>query len=268
MIQAMLLRQLQDDGFEVDLAGSLQEAIELASRSGFDLHILDKKLPDGSGLDLAERVLKPKRDCAVIIITGHASLDSAIEALQLGVVDYLVKPFDREGFRVRVSHVVDHLLLQREHRRVVHELNESGRVVKALREQAALNPLTQLRNHAYFREHLDREISRCRRHGRNLSLLFVDVDHFKGINDTLGHPTGDAVLRRLAGMLKVGGDGDDTFRLRSHDLAARYGGDEFVVVLPETPRGGATTTAERLRHCIERLDLEARGKHGYCCRGV
>jgi diguanylate cyclase (GGDEF)-like protein len=116
--------------------------------------------------------------------------------------------------------------------------------------------LTGLYNHAYLQDTLSREISRSKRHGHELGMLFVDIDRFKEINDDLGHPAGDKVLKRIAEILRgKHGQGENGFSLRDHDLAARYGGDVFVLVLPETPKGSTAITAERLRSCVEKHDF-------------
>jgi diguanylate cyclase (GGDEF)-like protein len=123
-------------------------------------------------------------------------------------------------------------------------------------ESTGRDALTGLYNHAYFQETLAREISRSKRHEHELGLTLVDIDHFKEINEDLGHAAGDAVLKRMAEILRgEHADGDNAFSLRDHDIAARYGADEFVLLLPETHKGGAAVTAERLRACVEKHDF-------------
>jgi len=102
--------------------------------------------------------------------------------------------------------------------------------------------LTQIYNKRYLQESLEREIVRSRRHGRDLSMLMIDIDHFKNINDTHGHLAGDFVLKELAGLVQT--------RIRRDEVFARYGGEEFAVVLPETTLDGAALLAETLRQKV------------------
>jgi len=123
--------------------------------------------------------------------------------------------------------------------------------LKRLKEQAVRDGLTGLYNHRFFQETLKREVARARRHQHEVSLLFIDVDHFKHFNDTHGHPAGDALLRQLGRILGNTGDFEDVDeRGRLTDIPARYGGEEFIIILPETPTAGATIRADRLRRCV------------------
>src|SRR5205814_7209901 len=112
--------------------------------------------------------------------------------------------------------------------------------------------LTQVYNKRYLLEFLDREMARCLRHGRELSLALVDIDHFKKINDNFGHLAGDYVLRELAACLKT--------RIRKEECLARYGGEEFVLVLPETGRANTLQLAEKLRKLVEQHHFVSEGK--------
>jgi len=254
--QRLLKEVLDGEGFSVEVASSLSAAMQLCERTAFDLVIVDKNLPDGEGLQLAEKLFKERNDCAVVVITGYANLDSAIQAIRFNVLDYILKPIDIADFTERIRRVVDQLLLKREHQKAIAELKSKDTRMGQLEAMSTRDPLTRLYNHAYFQERLGKEVSRCQRYGRVLGLIFVDVDNFKAVNDKLGHKHGDDLLKGIADILRgESRESDIHFRLREHDIAARYGGDEFVLMLPETAKGGTATTAERLRDCIEHYDF-------------
>lgn len=128
--------------------------------------------------------------------------------------------------------------------KLAQELLEAN---KKLRELAYRDGLTGLYNHRYFQEILEREIKRARRYKKPLSLLMIDIDHFKKINDTYGHLHGDEVLKGLAQIFSES--------IRACDYAARYGGEEFSIILPETPLNGALNVAERLRQRVKNTPI-------------
>jgi two-component system, cell cycle response regulator len=237
-IRVVLTELLGDVGFSLDLADCLTAGKATFKAGRYDLVITDKNLGDGSGLDLVQLINSEAPDTEVIIMSAFASLESAVEAIQMRVADYLVKPFeDIDAVLDRIARVVQYLNLKRENRALVDEICEKN---ARLEELVVRDGLTGLFNHAYFQERLESEVKRSARHGHCVSLVFVDIDHFKEVNDSLGHQVGDGVLKIIAQTLR--GESrvsDDTFRLREHDIAARYGGDEFVLMLPETPKSGA-----------------------------
>ncbi|MBI5509580.1 MAG: diguanylate cyclase [Deltaproteobacteria bacterium] len=249
-VRVVLQELLADAGFVIDTADGLQAGKAGFVAGRFDLVICDKNLGDGSGLDLVRQVLAEAPDCEVIIMSAFASLESAVEAIRMRVGDYLVKPFDSiDVVADRIRRVVEHLNLKRENRALVAELSEKN---ARLQELVVKDGLTGLFNHAYLQERLESEIKRSDRHGHDVGLVFIDVDRFKEINDTFGHQVGDRVLRGIADLFRGNcRSSDEGFRLREHDIAARYGGDEFVLLLPETAKAGAAIKAERLRSCME-----------------
>ncbi|MBN2493768.1 MAG: diguanylate cyclase [Deltaproteobacteria bacterium] len=250
-ILARLLRKvLELDGFETDSALTLAEATSLFDKSQYDVVLVDRLLPDGTGLTLAELFHDSPADAAVVLITGHPSLESAIEAMQLHVVDYILKPINPDDLRLRLRRVVNHLQQLRRNRVLEEELVRAGKTVEMLQDMAVRDPLTGLYNHAFFQDRLAREVSRSQRGQHSIGLVFIDLDRFKQVNDSLGHMVGDTVLRTVASILQGSANGSG-FHLRDHDFAARYGGDEFVLILPETSRSGATVTAERLRIAVQ-----------------
>lgn len=239
----MLSRPLLIAGYRPSFAENRGEASSLIGESHFDLVLIEVELPDGSGLDLARTIIEGDTDCVVLVLAARASLDSAIAALRLRATDYLIKPLrGAEIILERITEAVRHLEQDRQQRRLVRNLESL----------ATRDTLTGLFNHAYFQERLGNEISRCKRYEHSLGLMFVDVDKFKDVNDTLGHQAGDRVLTTISDIVRGRARLTDLhFRLREHDIAARYGGDEFVLVLPETPKTGSAITAERLRKAVE-----------------
>jgi len=133
--------------------------------------------------------------------------------------------------------------------KLANELMEAN---KRLRDMAFKDGLTGLYNHRYFQELMGRELSRAERYRRPLSLIMIDIDHFKRINDTYGHPQGDVVLRSISRVIRKS--------IRESDIAARYGGEEFAIVLPETDLKGAAIAAERLRRKVEAEKIKLNGK--------
>ena len=116
-----------------------------------------------------------------------------------------------------------------------------------LYDEAIKDSLTGLYHHKYFMERLQEEMERFKRYRHDMSLLMIDIDHFKKINDTFGHPVGDRVLREVSTLLKQ--------ISRKVDIVARYGGEEFVILLPDTKKKGALIMAERLRKSVEEMPL-------------
>lgn len=132
------------------------------------------------------------------------------------------------------------------------EIDELTETTEGLRVQSLRDPLTNLFNRRYMEESLDREIVRAERGGTNLGVIMIDVDHFKEVNDTLGHEGGDAVLRRLASYLQAS--------IRGGDIACRYGGEEFILILPDAPLDATRERAETLRIAVKDSQLTFRGR--------
>jgi len=134
---------------------------------------------------------------------------------------------------------------------MINDLLEQRNEIQMLKQQVARDSMTELYNHNHFRETLQIEISRAQRYKIPLSLIMADIDNFKSINDTFGHIAGDRVIKTVAGCLRK--------ELRESDRIARYGGDEFAVILPETEINGALMVAERIRKSIEALRINHEG---------
>lgn len=245
----------EDEGFVVVGVGSVAEAIAALERQKFDLALLDKNLPDGTGLDVARVINERNLDMATVMITAYANMESAVEAMRLNISDYLEKPMpDVDALLTLLRRVIKMLKLERANRDLIAQLKDKNERLEAM---AVKDPLTGLFNHAYLQDAIGRELARAKRvEGASCSLLFVDLDKFKQVNDTLGHASGDRLLRLVAELFgRAGREADLEFRAASEGVTARYGGDEFALLLPDTNKAGAATRAERLRETISAHDF-------------
>jgi diguanylate cyclase (GGDEF)-like protein len=247
-LRTMIARVLKRDGYEVVEASSGEQALTLFRQSPFPLVLTDIVMGKMNGLTLLGELKLIDPDVLVIIMTSHASLDAATMALRSGAHDFLVKPFD--DIRVVtnvVEQALDKLELARENRSLLNKLQSQARALEEanadLINAAIRDGMTCLYNYRHFRGALQIELQRCRRHKREFSLLFADIDYFKNYNDTHGHLAGDELLQRMAEIL--------VDNCRKTDIVARYGGEEFVVILPETGKEGALTIGEKLRSAVE-----------------
>lgn len=202
-----------------------------------DLILCDIEMPRIDGLRFLQMVRSKEetRDIPVLILTGCTERSLRLKGLSEGANDFLLIPYDPEELIARVK-------LHLKSKQLEKNLKKRNMELELLTHK---DPLTGAFNRRYLSMSLDSEIMRHARTGKALSLLMLDIDHFKGINDTYGHHAGDLVLQRVTKRLTEG--------LREYDLLARYGGEEFVVVLPETSPTEAETVAQRLLQGIRRL---------------
>lgn len=210
-----------------------KDALRLARESAPDLILLDAEMPGMSGFELL-RTLKaesPLADVPVIFITSHSEAGFEVSALDMGAADFIAKPLKSSRVLARV----------RTQLRMKHMADE-------LRRTAATDSLTGVANRRQFDESLEREWLRARRSGDPVSLLMIDVDHFKLYNDRYGHSKGDVCLRHVTQALLRACKGPA-------GLVARYGGEEFVILLPQTPRHGAQRMAQQVLDEVAALGI-------------
>ncbi|QKK15651.1 PleD family two-component system response regulator [Rhizobium indicum] len=212
-----------------------QAALFEAAESAFDLVIVNANFDDYDPLRLCSqlRSLERTRFLPILIITEQGADEMVVRALDLGVNDYIIRPVDP-------NELVARSLTQIRRKRYNDRLRAS---VKQTIELAVTDALTGLYNRRYLDNHLNVLFNRSMARGRPLSVLITDIDRFKHVNDTYGHDGGDEVLREFSNRVRS--------TIRGADLACRYGGEEFVVVMPDTSPEIAAAVAERLRAAIE-----------------
>jgi diguanylate cyclase (GGDEF)-like protein len=222
---------------DLAVAGNGSEALAFLEECPADVILCDLEMPGLDGLGFLDRVKASDtlRDIPVIILTGHESCEEKIRGLERGACDYVTKPFDPGELVARVRGQLKIKSLQ-------DQLRESNRRLEQL---SLTDALTGLANRRRFVTVLEQAFSHSQRQATPLGLIMADIDHFKKINDSYGHQSGDKVLTALAALLKTLTD--------DNILAARYGGEEFVLILPGNPLETAVGEAERLRRQIESL---------------
>ena len=231
-VSDVIRKTLSEEGHDVCCCDSAAQAIEQLSNEYFPVVITDLHLPDGSGTRILQHSLKLHPQAAVIVVTGDSHFATATEAIEQGAFDYIPKPFEASKICFLVRQALErHLLLERCHH---------------LQEMALADPLTGLGNRRRFETALKAEVSRSERFGHPLSLLVVDIDDLKSCNDAWGHAAGDQAIRLIGGALATSA--------RQIDLVTRCGGDEFAVLLPETPPEGAAVAAGR--YCLAVASIE------------
>lgn len=223
------------DRHEVVIETQPQEALFRAAETSPDLVIVSLDLENFDALRLCSqlRSLERTRTTPVLALAGREERTRILRGLDLGVNDYVLRPVDRNELIARVR-------TQLRRKRYVDALRDN---VQNAIELAAMDPLTGLGNRRFFEKQLAEALERAAHGGRSVSLMMIDVDHFKQINDQYGHEAGDHVLRSLAQRIKG--------VLRRTDPVCRYGGEEFLALLPDTPLVSATRVAERVRTMVE-----------------
>src|SRR5262245_58445775 len=254
-IRAVVAEVLRDDGHVVAEAGSGDQALAACDGNEFDLVLTDIRMPGMDGITLLERLRERIPGVHVVVMTSHASLETAVGALKRGAYDYLNKPFENLDIISEVARrALENVRLAREREALITTLAANNRELEKLnrffRELAIRDGLTGLYNHRHLHEVLRLEVERARRYRRELSLIFADVDHFKRYNDTHGHQHGDQVLRSLAELLME--------NTRETDIVARWGGEEFVIVAPETHAQEGMEIADKLRNAVAAFPFHGR----------
>lgn len=223
-IRDLLRLHLSMEGHEIQEAGNGREAVDIAGKDCPDVMILDVMMPEMNGFEALEHIRANPAYAAVyvIMLSAKGEIKDKVSGLDTGADAYLTKPFQPEELKAQVR---------------------AGLRTVENRRQAMYDGLTGLFNRRAFDDMLQRELASAERYGRPLSVVMIDLDHFKAVNDTYGHDAGDAVLKDLAELLRSAS--------RPSDLPCRWGGEEFAWLLPETNLEGGVLAAERLRTAVE-----------------
>ncbi len=232
-----VLTHILSDKYDISVATSGKSALKRIAAHNPDLILLDVLMPDMDGFEVLAELKENdnSRGIPVIFITGLNEAADEEKGFLLGAVDYIVKPFNNAIVKARVK---THLQIVR-HIRTIERLGQ-------------IDALTEIPNRRGYEQRMSHEWSRAVRNKRPISLLMLDVDKFKSYNDTYGHPQGDKLLRSLGGTL------EKTIR-RAADFAARLGGEEFVVLLPECELEGALAVGEKIRAAVEAMIILLEG---------
>ena len=228
--------------YQIHHVDDLRKGLDLLNSSGVDIVLLDLGLPDAEGLSAFEKIYAMSSDVPIIVLTGHDDDDLAMEAVHKGAQDYLVKG------QIAGSLLQRSIRYAIERKRAAAELK---RLNELLERQATTDPLTGILNRLKFNHTLNAEIQRSKRYAVPLSLIMFDIDHFKNINDSHGHHMGDKVLREIVDLVKE--------NIRVHDLFARWGGEEFMIMATNTEQNNARLLAEHLRLMIGQHHIQGVG---------
>ena len=251
---------LSANAITVHTAESAEEALELYARAQIDVVLTDVQMGGMSGFDLLKRLKLVNPNVKVIVMTAFDSYESVLQALQLGAYDYIQKPLtNHPSIVAAIQRAYENAKLQRENTDLLVQLTASHDQLSAanrnlieanqkLKRLAVTDSLTNLYNRRFFDQAIKREVGRRNRYQLAMSLVMIDVDHFKQFNDTHGHDGGDQALKLVARVLA-----DSS---RSSDIVSRYGGEEFIVTLPLTTPEQCVVYAERARKIIESTKIE------------
>lgn len=239
----LLTKYVQKAGHQVITASNGREGLHAFHRSQPDLILLDVNMPTMDGYECARRIRQSCREdnlwIPIIFLSALINDEAVVKGIESGGDDYLLKPISQAVLEAKLMAM----------KRIANMRRDLEEASEQLRKLSAIDGLTQLYNRRYFDQAIVEEMSQASRTGAPLSLLLCDVDHFKAYNDHYGHVAGDEALKAVATVMQ------ETAQ-RSHDIAARFGGEEFAILLPATPRQGAAKIAEQLVTGVGALAIE------------
>jgi diguanylate cyclase (GGDEF)-like protein len=223
-----LLELLERRRLRTDVAASADTALKKVQKTGYDAVFLDQRLPPAGGMELVPRILRIRPDASVVFMARHGTAASNLGAMKQGAFHCVAKPVEPAMLDLVLRSCLERARLMRQN--------------ADLQLKTIQDDLTTAYNRRHLDASLDEELERDQRYGRTFSIIFFDLDRLKEVNDKYGHLAGSRVLREVAHLIQG--------KLRKSDRIFRYGGDEFVVTLPETGSEGAVRVAHRLRRTL------------------
>jgi diguanylate cyclase (GGDEF)-like protein len=238
----ILKKVLAAEGYGLSIAHSGEVALDIVSRSLPDLILMDVTMPGLDGFETCQKIKSDPstRDIPIIFVTANNDTEDIVKGFDVGGVDYITKPYQLKEVLSRIkTHLQNRTLIKR-NALLIADLRESNNKLDIM---SRTDPLTGLSNRRDVNEKIEAELVRFERNKNPFSLILGDIDHFKKINDTFGHDAGDYVLVQVAQLM--------TQSIRRQDVVARWGGEEFLIFLPETNIAGGLKLAEDIRQKIE-----------------
>lgn len=223
---------LSQKGFKVSTAMDGEIALELFKENIYHIAIIDLYIPEINGTDLLKEIKRIRPETGIIMITGFGTIKDAVECMKLGAADFITKPIMLDHLYMTINRILEEA-----------RLKEEAELASYYKSLSHLDELTGLYNFRHLVSSLKKEAERHLRYNHPLSIAMIDIDNFKDYNDSQGHEEGNELLIRLA----------HTFRhnTRNCDIITRYGGEEFVIIFPETPLTEAVVVTRRILKTVE-----------------
>ncbi len=231
MVREALKDFLEFHDFAITAVDSAAQALQTLAGNDFDLVISDLVMPKMDGIALIKAIREAGKEIPLLVMTGFASIEYAVESMKAGATDFITKPLKFDHIMLIINRVLE-----------TSTLRQMAREREYYKDLSNSDGLTRIGNYRHFNHVLRLEIDRQRRYARPLTLLMIDIDDFKRTNDRFGHLIGDMVLIMIASLLKD--------EVRGFDFVARYGGDEFMVILPEVSEKAALAVGRRIMKSI------------------
>jgi len=243
-VQAKQLISKLSETYEVTWVQEPEKALPTVMEGDFDVIMVSTLLGESDGLRLASQIKSQEetRNVPMLVLVDEDDSRIMLKALEMGINDYLTVPVDKNEMTARVRTQI---------RRKKYQETLKSQYQKSI-SMAITDGLTGLYNRHYLNTHLGNMVKQALKNGKHLALMIMDMDHFKFVNDTHGHDAGDAVLKQLAGLIIQSS--------RSSELAARFGGEEFIILMPETDPTAAAGAANRMREIVEAAEFKINDK--------